>query len=157
VALVGSTESIAVAKAEATRLDYEVDADRQMIATGLTSLDAGPLQGFAVNGSLSKSAAAEDPAGGTDAPRAVPGSGERVRALLIDLEATADMDTAAADRFVDLVAALRRSGVRVMLARLHAALRDFMRRDDIIEAIGEGAIFPRVHDAVRDFETDAGD
>ena len=324
VALVGYTESIAVAKAEAARLDYEVDADQEMIANGLASLGAGLLQGFAVNGSLSKSAAdeagggktqvvallcagltlatvlfltglfaylpeaalaavvivalrnyfspaglvrlyrvrrgdfvlaasalvgvllfgalpgvilgvvlslallimhvssptsvvlgrrpdgddfadlvthpdyqtipglliyrfdgplvfpnaerfahevraliragsrpvagaADDPAGKADAPRAVAGASEPVRALIIDLEATADMDTTAADQFVALVAALRRSGARVMLARLHGALRDFMRRDGIIETIGEAAIFPRVLDAVRSFEADAGD
>ena len=92
-----------------------------------------------------------------DAPSSVPAQGAPVRALIIDLEATADMDTTAADQFVDLVAALRRSGVRVMLARSHGALREFMRRDGIIETIGEGAIFPRVLDAVRSFEADAGD
>ncbi len=80
-----------------------------------------------------------------------------IRALIIDLEATADMDTTAADQLVDLVAALRRSGVRVRLARAHGALRDFLTRDGIIETIGEDAVFPRVLDAVRDFEADAGD
>ena len=44
-----------------------------------------------------------------------------------------------------------------MLARAHGALRDFITKDGIIETIGQDAIFPRVLDAVRSFEADAGD
>jgi len=319
VALVGYTESIAVAKAEAARLDYEIDANQEMIANGVANLGAGLLQGFAVNGSLSKSAAGEAAGGktqvvalicavltlatllfltglfaylpeatlgaivivalrkyfslaglarlyrvrradfvlsasalvgvllfgvlpgvvigvvlslallimresspnsavlgrrpggddfadlvthpdyvvipglliyrfdgplvfpnaerfahevralvkagtpavfvGTDspvsetaAPDAAPGPREPVRALIVDLEATADMDTTAADQFADLVTALRRSDVRVMLARLHGFLRDFMEKDGLIETVGVAEIYPRVLDAVRSFE-----
>ncbi len=65
VALVGYIESLAVAKAEAARLDYEVDANQEMVANGLANLGAGLLQGFVVNGSLSKSAAGEAAGGKT--------------------------------------------------------------------------------------------
>jgi SulP family sulfate permease len=319
VALVGYIESLAVAKAEAARLDYEVDANQEMVANGLANLGAGLLQGFAVNGSLSKSAAGEaaggrtqvvalvcavlalatllfltglftylpeatlgaivivalrkyyslaslkrlyrvrradfalsasalagvllfgvlpgvvigvvlslallilresspnsavlgrrpggddfadlvthpdysaipgliiyrfdgplvfptadrfadevralvrvgTPVAGTGAkgaqgktaePVSVPGPRDPVRALVLDLEATADMDTTAADQLADLLTALRRSGVRVMLARLHGPVRDFMEKDGLVALVGAAEIYPRVRDAVRSFE-----
>lgn len=65
VALVGYTESIAVAKEDAARHDYEIDANQEMIANGVANLGAGLFQGFAVNGSLSKSAACETAGGRT--------------------------------------------------------------------------------------------
>ncbi len=67
VALVAFAESIAVAKEEAVRSDYEVDADQEMIANGMANIGAGLFQGFAVNGSLSKSAACEKAGGMTQA------------------------------------------------------------------------------------------
>ena len=319
VALVGYIESLAVAKAEAARLDYEVDANQEMVANGLANLGAGLLQGFVVNGSLSKSAAGEAAGGKTQvvalvcaalalatvlfltglftylpeatlgaivimalrkyyslaslkrlyrvrradfalsasalvgvllfgvlpgviigvvlsltllilresspnsavlgrrpggddfadlvthpgysvipglliyrfdgplvfptaerfagevralvrtgtpvavtgakgaqgetaAPATVPGPRDPVRALVLDLEATADMDTTAADQLADLVTAMRRSGVRVMLARLHGPVRDFMEKDGLVELIGAAEIYPRVLDAVGSFE-----
>ncbi len=63
VALVGFTESIAVAKEEAVRHDYEIDADQELVANGMSNIGAGLLQSFAVNGSLSKSAACETAGG----------------------------------------------------------------------------------------------
>ena len=65
VALVGFTESIAVAKDDAVRHDYEIDANQEMIANGLSNVGSGLFQGFAVNGSLSKSAANETAGGNT--------------------------------------------------------------------------------------------
>jgi SulP family sulfate permease len=65
VALVGYIESLAVAKSEAERLGYEVDPNQEMIANGAANLGAGLSQGFAVNGSLSKSAAGETAGGKT--------------------------------------------------------------------------------------------
>jgi high affinity sulfate transporter 1 len=297
VALVGYIESLAVAKAEAARLGYDVDANQEMIANGAANLGAGLFQGFAVNGSLSKSAAGETAGGKTQAValvcavltlatlllltglftylpeatlgavvimalhkyyspaglrrlyrvrradfvlsasalagvllfgvlpgviigvvlslallilresnadsavlarspdgdefadvithpdyRTVPGlliyrfdgplvfptadrfasevralvkaaaAKEPVRAVVLDLEATSDMDTTAADQLSTLVTSLRASGVRLMLARLHAPVRDFMEKDGLIELIGADEIHPRVLDAVRHFE-----
>ena len=329
VALVGFTESIAVAKAEAARLDYEIDADQEMIANGLANVGAGLLQGFVVNGSLSKSAADETAGGKTQmvalvcagltlatvlfltglftylpeatlgaivivalrkyyspqglvrlfrvrradfvlsaaalagvllvgvvpgvllgvvlslallimresspnsavlgrspegdhfadllthpghtvvpglliyrfdgplvfptterfvhevralvragahgtpvaaqgggteaggqagtagdaaADAAGPAPGPPVRGVVLDLEAAADMDTTAADQLRSMVTALRTSGVRIMLARVHGPVREFMRRDGLLETLGAGELYPRVLDAVRSFE-----
>lgn len=71
VALVGFTESIAVAKEEAVRHDYEIDANQEMIANGMSNLGAGLFQSFAVNGSLSKSAACETAGGNTQVASAL--------------------------------------------------------------------------------------
>jgi high affinity sulfate transporter 1 len=322
VALVGYIESLAVAKAEATRLGGEIDANQEMVANGLANLGAGLLQGFVVNGSLSKSAAGETAGGKTqvvalvcavlalatvlfltglftylpeatlgaivimalskyyslaslkrlyrvrradfllsasalvgvllfgvlpgvvigvvlslallilresspnsavlgrrpggdefadlvthpdytlvpglviyrfDGPLVFPtaerfarevralvkagtpaagaaaraarhetvppespaGPREPVRAVILDLEATADMDTTAADQLTDLVTALRKSGVRVMLARLHGPVRDFMEKDGLVELVGAAEIHPRVLDAVGSFQASA--
>ena len=58
VALVCYVESIAVAKAMADRLGYTVDPNREFVAIGLANLGAGLFQGFPVNGSFSRTAAA---------------------------------------------------------------------------------------------------
>ncbi len=322
VALVGYIESFAVAKAEAARLGYEVDANQEMVASGLANLGAGLMQGFAVNGSLSKSAAGEaaggktqvvallcavlalatllfltglftylpeatlgaivimalrkyyslaslkrlyrvrradfalsasalvgvllfgvlpgvvigvvlslallilresspnsavlgrrpdgdefadlvthpdytvipgliiyrfdgplvfptadrfadevralvragTPVAGTSAPssgnetaapKPATGPREPVRAVVLDLEATADMDTTAADQLADLVTGLRKAGIRIMLARLHAPVRDFMEKDGLVAMVGAAEIYPRVLDAVRSYEASA--
>jgi high affinity sulfate transporter 1 len=61
--LVAYAESIAAAKQYAAKHKYEVDPNQEMIAYGAANLGAGIFQGFAVDGSLSKTAA-NDVAGG---------------------------------------------------------------------------------------------
>jgi MFS superfamily sulfate permease-like transporter len=80
----------------------------------------------------------------------------RVRAVILDLEAVADMDTTAADQLADLVASLRRSDVRVILARPHGSLRAFLEKDGLIATLGDGEVFPRVREAVASFSQDDG-
>jgi anti-anti-sigma regulatory factor len=75
--------------------------------------------------------------------------------VIIDLEVTADMDTTAGDQFADLVTALERMGVRLMLARVHANVRQFLAEDGLTERIGEHNCFPRVLDAVTSFQDGA--
>lgn len=60
IVVVGFAESIAVAKSLAEKHHYSVDANQEMIAYGAANLGAGALQGFAVCGSLSKSAASQE-------------------------------------------------------------------------------------------------
>lgn len=59
VALVGFTESVAVARTYATRHGYQLKANQEMIALGAANIGAGISQGFVVAASLSKTAAAE--------------------------------------------------------------------------------------------------
>jgi sulfate permease, SulP family len=59
IVIVGFAESIAIAKTYAAEHKYTVDANQEMLAYGAANLGAGVLQGFAVCGSLSKSAASQ--------------------------------------------------------------------------------------------------
>jgi SulP family sulfate permease len=59
LALVAFAESIAGARAFAARHGYEVDADQELVALGVSNLGAGLLQGFSVDASLSRSAVAD--------------------------------------------------------------------------------------------------
>ena len=56
VMLVGYAESLGTAKAFARREDPAIDANRELISLGAANLGAGISGGFAVNGSLSKTA-----------------------------------------------------------------------------------------------------
>lgn len=60
VALVGFAESVAAARTYATKFGYEVDANQEMVGLGLANMGSGISQGFAVDGSLSKTAASVD-------------------------------------------------------------------------------------------------
>jgi high affinity sulfate transporter 1 len=57
--LIAFAESVAGARQLATSHGYEVDADQELIALGVSNLGAGLLQGFAVDASLSRSAVAD--------------------------------------------------------------------------------------------------
>jgi high affinity sulfate transporter 1 len=56
VMLVGYAESLGTAKTFAQREDQQIDANRELISLGAATLGAGSSGGFAVNGSLSKTA-----------------------------------------------------------------------------------------------------
>lgn len=77
-----------------------------------------------------------------------------VRCVVIDFEAIYDVDTTASDRFTELVKEFQRDGVRLMLARVHAPVCEFLRRDGIVELIGDESFYHRVLDAVAAFEND---
>ena len=59
IVVVGFAESIAAARSYASRHRYQVDADQELIALGAANVGAGIAGGFVVDGSLSKSAAAD--------------------------------------------------------------------------------------------------
>ncbi len=59
IVLVAYAESLAVASSYATKHKYEVDSNQELIALGWSNIGAGVSQGFVVNGSLSRSAAAD--------------------------------------------------------------------------------------------------
>jgi sulfate permease, SulP family len=60
IVIVGFAESIAIAKSFAAEHKHSVDANQEMLAYGAANIGAGALQGFAVCGSLSKSAASQE-------------------------------------------------------------------------------------------------
>jgi sulfate permease, SulP family len=59
IVIVGFAESVAVARDYAARHGYHVDASQEMIALGAANAGAGLSGGFVVDGSLSKTAAAD--------------------------------------------------------------------------------------------------
>lgn len=59
IVIVGFAESIAAARSYASKHRYKVDADQELIALGASNAGAGLFGGFVVDGSLSKSAAAD--------------------------------------------------------------------------------------------------
>jgi SulP family sulfate permease len=60
IALVAYAESIAIAQSYASKYKYEVDANQELISLGVANVGAGLSQGFAIDGSLSKTAAADE-------------------------------------------------------------------------------------------------
>ncbi|MFH1149235.1 MAG: sulfate permease [Actinomycetota bacterium] len=71
VMLVGLAEALAVAKSYAAKYDEEVVVNQELIGYGFANLGAGLFQGFAVSGSLSKTAAADEAGGKTPVVLAV--------------------------------------------------------------------------------------
>lgn len=59
ILIVGFAESVAAARKYASKHGYEVDASQEMIALGASNFGAGFSGGFVVDGSLSKTAAAD--------------------------------------------------------------------------------------------------
>ncbi len=60
IALVAFAESVAVARSYATKFNYRVEADQELIAVGASNAGSGFSGGFVVDGSLSKTAASVD-------------------------------------------------------------------------------------------------
>ena len=56
---IGFSESLAAAKEEGSKHDYEIDASQEMVAQGMANGASGLLGGFAVEGSLSKTTVAD--------------------------------------------------------------------------------------------------
>jgi len=63
IALVAFAESVATARTYASKFNYKVDADQELIALGVASTGAGISQGFVVDGSLSKTSASVEAGG----------------------------------------------------------------------------------------------
>ena len=59
VLFIGYSESLAAAKEEGSKYGYEIDASQEMVAQGMANAASGLLGGFAVEGSLSKTAVAD--------------------------------------------------------------------------------------------------
>ena len=59
VALVAFAESVAIARAYATKYGYEVDANQEFIAVGVANIGSGFSGAFVVDGSMSRTAAAD--------------------------------------------------------------------------------------------------
>ena len=72
-----------------------------------------------------------------------------VKTLIVDCEMMFEMDTTATDTLLELLARLKGEEVKVMLSRVHAPVLAFMRRDGVVDAVGEENVFLTNYDAVR--------
>ena len=59
IIFIGFSESLAAAKEEGSKYDYEIDASQEMVAQGMANAASGLLGGYAVEGSLSKTTVAD--------------------------------------------------------------------------------------------------
>jgi anti-anti-sigma factor len=60
IIFIGYSESLAAAKEQATKHDYEIDASQEMIGQGAANVASGLLGGYSVEGSLSKTTVADN-------------------------------------------------------------------------------------------------
>jgi high affinity sulfate transporter 1 len=65
IVIVGFSEGVAAAKEYANKHKYEIDPNQELIGLGAANIGSGLFSGFVVDGSLSKSAAADDAGGKT--------------------------------------------------------------------------------------------
>ncbi len=72
-------------------------------------------------------------------------------AILIDLAASGDLDIVSADMLRDLVKDFRDENIEVLFCQVRGAVRDRLRRNGVMEAIGEERVFLSVDAAVKDF------
>jgi high affinity sulfate transporter 1 len=59
IIFIGYSESLAAAKEQGRKYDYEIDASQEMVAQGMANVASGFVGGYAVEGSLSKTTVAD--------------------------------------------------------------------------------------------------
>lgn len=76
------------------------------------------------------------------------GGAPKVRWLIVDAEATPNMDFTAARVVRDLQHQLEQEGVQLAFARVAASLKSDLVRHGVLAALGPHRIFPRLHEAL---------
>jgi len=71
------------------------------------------------------------------------------RTVIVDGEDMFDIDSTAADKLIDLAGGLANRDVALLLARVHAPTLEMMRREGVVDEVGEDHVFPTVDDAIR--------
>ena len=79
-----------------------------------------------------------------------------VKWLIVDAEAIGDIDLSAAQTLRGLLEDLSRKGVRVVFGRVNRYLLSDMQRHRIAAIIGEGRIFPTLHEAIDAVRAEGG-
>ena len=74
---------------------------------------------------------------------------EAVRALVLDLEATGQMDTTTATMLSDLLTELRRRDVELFIARLHYPARVVLEKAGFTDALGPGHVWHSISQTVK--------
>jgi anti-anti-sigma factor len=84
-----------------------------------------------------------------DSVLALVDSAPGTRALVLDLEATNQMDTTSADALADLLAALRKRGVDLYLVRVMWPVRKALRSSGLAADLGEDHLWHSISQGVR--------
>jgi SulP family sulfate permease len=77
---------------------------------------------------------------------------EPVRWVVIDAESIGDVDSTGAGTLADLADSLEERGIALSLARLKAAVSEYLDRAGVVEKIGAEHVYLEVDDAVAAFE-----
>ena len=72
--------------------------------------------------------------------------------VLLDLEATSDLDLESADTLAGLREDLDREGIELWLTRVHAPVREMLDRMNPADRVGEKWIFPSVFAGVKAYQ-----
>ena len=75
-------------------------------------------------------------------------AGPDVATVILDFEAVYEIDTEGVDLLVGLIEELADRHIRLVVARAHAAVRDYMERDGQLEKIGRDNLVATVDDAI---------
>jgi high affinity sulfate transporter 1 len=71
--------------------------------------------------------------------------------VLMDIEATSELDTSSADMLAELAAEVNTAGAHLALARVRTPVRAMLDRSGALKAIGEQHLYPSVEQGVADF------
>jgi anti-anti-sigma factor len=85
-----------------------------------------------------------------DAVLALVETAPETRAVVLDLEATNQMDTTSADSLADLLAVLRKRGVDLYLVRVMWPVRKALRRSGLAEQLGDDHLWHSISQGVRE-------
>lgn len=77
-------------------------------------------------------------------------STQGIRALVLDMEATNQMDTTSADALADLLHALRNRGIDLYLVRVMWPVRSALKRSGLMAEIGEDHLWHSISQGVRE-------
>jgi MFS superfamily sulfate permease-like transporter len=75
-----------------------------------------------------------------------------LRAVVLDSTGQDELDITSADVLKGFITELKRKGISVYIAEMHAPVREFAQRVGLLQVIGEDHIFPTVDSAVRFIE-----
>jgi high affinity sulfate transporter 1 len=80
----------------------------------------------------------------------------RPRAVLLDLEATSEIDLPTNDMLGELAEDLEAEGIELHLARVRAPVRRLLTESGVAARVGEANIHPRVEDGLRALDAEGG-
>ncbi|MBU1671300.1 MAG: sulfate permease [Actinobacteria bacterium] len=84
--------------------------------------------------------------------RLVESAHQPLKTVIVDMEMVHEMDTTATEMLSELYTFLSARQLNLVLARVHAPLRDYLRKDGSIQLIGEENVFLTVRDAVAAYQ-----